>query len=52
MWKKIWKDENGGELAEYAIVGAALLVVAAATLPALAGKIAGAFTAIGDSITP
>lgn len=52
MWKKILKDETGGELAEYAVVGAVLIVVAAATLPALGQKIASVFTSITSAMTP
>lgn len=51
MLKRLWQDEAGGELAEYAVVGAILLVAAAAVLPGLADAIKTTFEKIKTALT-
>ena len=52
--EKIWKfikDEEGLETAEYAVMGALIVIALVATVIVLRDAIAAAFTRIADTIT-
>jgi pilus assembly protein Flp/PilA len=52
--KKIWdflKDEDGLELAEYAVMGALIILVAAGTITTLGGSIDGVFDSLNTRVT-
>lgn len=51
--KKIWnflKEEDGLELAEYAVMGALIILVAAGTITLLGGSIDGVFQSVNGAI--
>jgi pilus assembly protein Flp/PilA len=50
VWAQIWRDENGQDLIEYALVVALIALAATVGMSAVAGKINTAFTNIGTKL--
>ena len=50
VWAKIWKDDNGQDLIEYALVAALIAFAAVATMNTLAESINSAFSKIGSKL--
>jgi pilus assembly protein Flp/PilA len=50
VWAKIWRDENGQDLIEYALVAALIAFAAVAGMQSVAQNINSAFSAIGSKI--
>ena len=49
--KRLWKEEEGQDLIEYALLVALVALAATAGMNALASKINAEFTALGTSLT-
>ena len=49
--KRLWQDETGQDLIEYALVAALLALAAIASIRTLGTKVAGTFTTISTSVT-
>ena len=50
VWVQIWREENGQDLIEYALVVALIALAATVGMTAVAGKINDAFTSIGGKL--
>ena len=48
---KIWKDQNGQDLIEYALMAGFVAVAAGAVMPSVAGHISTIFSKIGSVLT-
>lgn len=51
VWAQIWRDDDGQDLIEYALVVALIAFAATVGMTAVAGKINDAFTTIGGKLT-
>ena len=52
VWRlKIWKEESGQDLVEYALAAGLVAVAAVAAMPALSTTVSTVFTKIGSIIT-
>ena len=51
LFRKLWKDEEGQDLVEYALVVALIALAATAGMGSLATAINGAFTALSTTLT-
>ena len=51
FWAKLWIDESGQDLIEYALVAALVSLAAIASLKTMSSKIGGAFNSIGNSLS-
>ncbi len=50
IWTKIWRDEHGQDLIEYALVAALIAFAAVAGMDTVATKINAAFNSIGSKL--
>jgi len=50
VWAQIWRDENGQDLIEYALVAALIAFAAVAGMQGVAKNINSAFSAIGSKL--
>jgi pilus assembly protein Flp/PilA len=50
IWSKIWSDERGQDIAEYAVMLAVILVIAVGTIQLVGSNSNTVFSAIGSSI--
>lgn len=50
IWAKIWRDEHGQDLIEYALVAALIAFAAVAGMSGVALKINSAFSTIGSKL--
>ena len=51
VWAQIWRDENGQDLIEYALVVALIAFAAITGMSTVANKINTAFLTIGNKLT-
>jgi pilus assembly protein Flp/PilA len=51
VFMRLWKEEEGQDLTEYALLLALVAVTMIATLKALAGAIQGVFTTASNTLT-
>ena len=49
---RFFKDEDGLELSEYAVMGTLIILTVALAVVALEGQISAAFNAIASEVTP
>jgi pilus assembly protein Flp/PilA len=50
VWAQIWREENGQDLIEYALVAALIAFAAVTSMGTLAGKINSSFSIIGSKL--
>ena len=50
VWAQIWREDNGQDLIEYALIVALIALAATVGMTAVAGKINAAFTSVGDKL--
>ena len=50
LWKLLWTDDSGQDLAEYALLIALIALVVILAFPPFAAAITGVFTAVGDAL--
>jgi Flp pilus assembly pilin Flp len=50
MWRQIWSDERGQDIAEYAVMLAVILVIAVGTIQLVGANSNNVFSAIGSSL--
>jgi pilus assembly protein Flp/PilA len=50
MWRELWLDENGQDVAEYAVMLAVILVIAVGTMQLVGTNAGNVFSQIGSSI--
>lgn len=48
--KTFWRDDDGLEMIEYAVLAALIIVVIAAAIPTVTGKVLTTLTSVGTSL--
>ena len=51
MWKRLYKDESGQDLVEYALAAGLVAVAAVAVMPTLSSVVSNVFSKIGSIVT-
>ena len=51
LLKRLWKEEDGQDLIEYALLAALIALAAVVTMKTLASDISNVFSAIGTDLT-
>ena len=52
MLKKLWKSEQGQDIAEYAVMLAVILVIVVGTIQLIGSKSNSVFSTVASSISP
>lgn len=50
LLRKLWKDENGGEVLEYALIAGLIVVAAIGVISAVGGKVKAKWDSLNDSL--
>jgi Flp pilus assembly pilin Flp len=50
MWNKLIRDEQGGEVLEYALIAGLIVVAAIATIASVGGKVLGKWNSLNSSM--
>ena len=50
LLKKLWSDENGGEVLEYALIAGLIVVAAIAIIGSVGGKVVARWTSLNSSM--
>ena len=50
MWKKLWSNEEGQDIAEYAVMLAVILVIVVGTIKLIGSNANNVFSAVGSSL--
>jgi Flp pilus assembly pilin Flp len=50
VWKNLWKDEQGQDVAEYAVMLAVILVIVVGTIRLIGSNANNVFSNVGSSI--
>lgn len=48
-FRKLWKDESGGEVLEYVLIAGLIIVACIATVAAFGGKVLARWTSLNSS---
>ena len=50
LLKKLWSDDNGGEVLEYALIAGLIVVAAIAIIGSVGGKVVARWTSLNSSM--
>lgn len=50
MWTKLWKEDSGQDIAEYAVMLAVILVIVVGTIKLIGSNANNVFSAVGSSL--
>jgi len=50
LWRKLWREDNGQDIAEYAVMLAVILVLVVGTVRLIGGNANNAFSAVASSL--
>lgn len=48
--KSLWRDENGGEILEYALIAGLIIIAAIATITAIGGKVLARWNSLNSGL--
>ena len=51
LWRQLWKDERGQDIAEYAVMLAVILVIVVGTIRLIGGNANNVFSEVSSSIS-
>jgi Flp pilus assembly pilin Flp len=50
LWRELWQEDNGQDIAEYAVMLAVILVLVVGTVRLIGGNANNAFSAVASSL--
>jgi Flp pilus assembly pilin Flp len=50
LWRELWREDNGQDIAEYAVMLAVILVLVVGTVRLIGGNANNAFSAVASSL--